>query len=50
MELGVEIELVLHEASEMRAEDTSLMSRGSRTVISDCGILARGDANTNDLG
>ena len=49
MELCVQIEFVLHERSEMGAQDTRLVSGSARPIIPDCRILSQSYADADSL-
>jgi len=49
VELGVHVELLLHEACKMGAHDAGLVGGDSRAVVADGGIFPEGDANAGEL-
>jgi hypothetical protein len=49
VKLGVQIQLLLDETAEVRAEDTGLMSRGAWAVISDVRELAESYTDSDNL-
>lgn len=49
MKLGVEIQLILDETGEVRAEDAGFVGGCSWLVVADDGVFAQADADANDL-
>ena len=49
MKLSIKIQLILHKACQMRAQNTRLMHRRLRTIIPYRRILAECDADADDF-
>ena len=49
VEFGVQVEFVLHEAREVRAEDAGFVAWGAGPVVADGWVFAEGDADADDL-